>query len=262
MKIMVSAFDDKLADYGVKMYRSFARFNPGVPMFFCDYGDMTRTAELEALGVKLLRAKCELPKKHPRFRDMMLLPFLEDVPWDGVLWIDADTLVLRPLGAIWEIDADIIGHPDRADGGLLRTCDYDKARHCCIPGTRWQKFASGVWATRQPAVLLMMWNTMLTGRHAGRDSDVLTAVANCGEFTAHQLDGNFWNFGRQLIPLAENCSGRVVACIDGNYYRPYVAAFSRVPVDGKDIRPRSAALDKFYRETICNDFTNHAPLLD
>ena len=252
MKIaMVSAFTGDMADYGLRMYRSFRRFNPDVPMFFADWHDCPRLPELVTTGVQVLRADfAVIPAKHPRFRDMLLWPFVKALEWDALVWIDADTMILRPLTSLWTGTVDFAGHPDRDNNGMVLRTGWNGAKFCCVPGNDWAKFASGVWMTRNRALLLDCYRRTMAGHHRGRDSDVLTAVVNeCG-YSYHQLDGNLWNFGRQLIDLARYDGKRISYTLDGKTYEPYTAGFSRVPVNGVDVRLTSDALDEFYREQV------------
>jgi len=253
--LIVSAFDGAFADYGLRMFRSVRHWHPDVRCIFADWGDMPRMDELRQLGVEPLTADLSrLPRKNPRFRDLMLWEFVKILPWRWLVWIDADTLVLRPIDKLWShTDADFIGHPDRNERGLILRCSYDCNRWQCVEGDRMLKFAAGVWATQNRALLYDCQQRVVNRQHRGRDSDVLTAAVYYNLLHARQLNGHYWNFGRQLIETAlyDVEKQRVYYEFEGIRYETFVAAFSRVPVNGVDVRQTSPAIEQFYQEVIC-----------
>lgn len=250
-RIMVSAFNDQLASYGLRMYRSFHRFNKDIPMFFADFGDMGRISSLEKLGVRVLpQPHKAIPKARANFRDMLLYPYVKDWSWDRLLWVDADTLVCRPFDPLWLPNVDFAGHPDRDSSGLLLTCDYDYEHNRAMPGITWAKFATGIWVTRNVDFLKDCYVAVKEGRFGQRDSDLVTMVANGGDYSYYQLDGNLWNFSRDIVPLASYDGEHIYYKQGGRTYHPYAVGFSRVPRDGRDRRLTSRAIGQFYRERI------------
>lgn len=251
-RVMISAFDDRLADYGFRMYRSFQRFNPDINCFFANFGTMSRTAELAQMGVRVIPKPAIVPEKRPNFYDALLWPFVEQVEWDKLLWVDADTLICRPLDPIWQYEVDFVGHPDRLKSGLVLTCDYDGQKCACTDGLRMAKFATGIWVTRNVDLLKEVWTRMKRNGHGLRDSDLFTAVVHAGGFSYAQLNGTLWNFSRDIVPLAQYDGEHIYYRERGRTYHPYAVGFSRVPIKGKDQRLTSPAIDQFYKERIEN----------
>src|SRR2546421_5218920 len=110
------------------MYLSLKLFHPELPLYAGDLGlTSTQRRALAVLGVSVLdtpraeviRAR-ELPLTYGHF---LLHAYLSEagVAWDSVLWIDADTLVLRPIDEIFEHDVDVAGHPGRNVHGPIFT---------------------------------------------------------------------------------------------------------------------------------------------
>jgi hypothetical protein len=256
---MVTAYDHGFADYGLRMFKSFQRFNPTVPMCFADFSRPgwtvgVKTAELERMGVTILKTVESFPTVRHNYWDMMLLPFVDRYEWDALMWIDADTLVLRDLEPAWAFKGiDFTGHPDRRDGQWETRCSVLNDR--IVPGDDHPRFASGLWVCRSRRMLADMDAWVKEAKPLrGRDSDAITAIVN-GHYTWKQLDGPQFNFGRELIPQAELYRRRIRYRLDGKVVYPHLAAFSRVPVVPgiRDERMRSDALDKFYREVVCDD---------
>lgn len=254
---MVSAFDRAFLDYGVKMYRSFAKFNPTVPMCFADFSQHGWSAikdlrPLTSIGVTILRPTETVPTVRHNFWDMLLLPFVDGYEWDAMMWLDADTLVLRDLEPAWaHPKVDYTGHPDRRDGDWVKRCSVVSGR--VVPGDDKTRFASGLWVCRNRKLLADMYEWVRANRPVvGRDSDAITAVVNDGSYSHYQLDGSRFNFGRELIPQAEYHRRRIRYRLADRWVYPYIAAFSRVPVvpGVRDERMRSDALDRFYQEQV------------
>lgn len=245
---MVTAYDNRMIDYGRRMLASFRRFNPAIPMYFCDFGGLDDRQHLIDLGVEVLTSPMPVPKVRPNFWDCLLATFVDQLEWDRLLWIDADTLVLRPIAPALMHDVDFVGHGDRDNNGVMLTCGWDKETMRCTPGVGWIKFASGLWSTSSREMLDTM-RTRIKKQHYSptRDSDLITSVVNQGCYTYRQLDSFTWNFSRNLIPLAKFNGESVYYEMDGRTYHPFTAGFSRVPVNGRDVRLESDELKRWYR---------------
>jgi hypothetical protein len=263
---MVSAFDLPFYDYGVRMYRSFARFNPTVPMHFAHFrrrGEPAlhewQLAELARLGVRVLDVAGEW-RVRPYFWDMLLAPAFSGIEWDALMWIDADTMILRPLDPAWKCRVDFAGHPDRHDCGLVTMCNIVGGKVITTDANpQHAKFATGLWVCRSRKLLEAMREYVEHKQPPvghlmdANDSDAVTMLVNAGPYTYEQLNGYEWNFSRAMIPKARYRDGQITYREDGRTWRPYTAGFSRVPVIPRvrDIRLGSAALDQFYREVVC-----------
>jgi hypothetical protein len=256
-RIMVSAYDRPFFDYGIRMYRSFARFNPHVPRYFVRFVirgkeplDESQVAAIRDLGVKVLTVEGNWPCT-PHFWDMLLWPALKDIDWDAMMWVDADAMILRPVDPVWWPRVDFVAIPDRDNDGLRTICDIRNGR--IIPGDGpYAMFASGTWVTRSRKLLQHFYDYIDADPPTRTENDQaeMTKIVNLGDYTYEQLNGYLWCFARQMIPLAKYSGNQITYSEHGRTWRPYKAAFSRVPIDGREHRLTSPALEQFYAEQV------------
>ena len=256
-RIMVAAYDTPFLEYGRRMYRSFARFNPRVPRHFVHFRRNGRDAltpdqigELADMGVVILDGG-DYPD-HPRFWDMLLWPAVKGLAWDSLMWVDADTMILRPLTDCWRGGFDFVGHPDRENYGLRTHCSISK-NNWILDGIDCARFSTGLWVVSSRKLLKAFYDFVTKTPTGGdRDSDGVTIVVNQGPYTYRQLCGYRWNFSRALITRAEYRGGKIYYREDGREWQPYTAGFSRVPVipGVRDERMSSPAIDQFYKEQV------------
>lgn len=258
--VAISAFDAGFFHYALRMYTSLKAWHPDLPMYAGDLGLEPRQVELlESLGVKVLQSKrvevLKANKLRLCFGDFLLHSFLvnNSIAFDKVLWIDADTLILRPINEVWQKDADVVGHPGRHAGGPIwtmgdrwklfpNTCHREEleAAHIPWPVDDAPYIATGLWCTRAKGFLMAL-DEMLDRLHGlTDDSPVFSAVAKVLSLNVFQLNPDLWNFSRQMVKNAIYQSQQIIY---GGGLKPYTAGFSLCD-DGK--RGTSKALDDFY----------------
>lgn len=239
--IMVSAFDAKFMAYGVRMYSSFQRLNPNTKVYFADLGILSEDnmAILDRMGVGILKAESDFAdfKGGRGCIDQFMEDFVKHMEWDRMMWMDADTMVLRPLEHLFNKDFDFLGHPDRNHDGLLLK---NKGR---------DRFASGMYVMRSRKLLAEYRAKIKHKPHATADDHMLTDAVHEGLYSYQQLDGNLFNFSRDAIPLARYDPQKRMVYYDwrGNRYYPYTAGFSR---SRGDVRHDADGIEAFYRDVI------------
>jgi len=78
---------------------SFARHMPGQRMSVCDFGmTAAERAFWEGAGHWLSVPDILRPYSHPWSRKAGFFDFLEDRHWDAAVWLDADMVLLQPIG--------------------------------------------------------------------------------------------------------------------------------------------------------------------
>lgn len=243
--LMVCAFtgDHFWFDMACRMYQSFRRFNPNTLMHYCDFGWFTceQRSALAALGVRQLTREGSAMVKYKNALDLLLWDFVKDLAWDRVMWIDADTLVLAPLEHLFCEPLDFIGHPGRNENGLITVED------------NMIRFATGMFVVGDRRILKRTYAVALRDPGIYASSMPTTRIVTNG-FTYRQLNGDVYNFSRDIIPLAEFRDGRISYRLNGETIYPKTAGFSRLG-GPDDARHSSPALEQFYEEVICQGET-------
>jgi hypothetical protein len=222
------------------MYQSFARFNKNTPMHFADLNILApeKKDALRKMGVTVLEADTDFGqfKGARACIDMFMEDFVKDLEWDGMMWMDADTLVLRPLEHLFDMPFDFIGHPGRNKKGLI------------LKEEGLVRFATGMYVVHNRDFLRDYHKMWKKHRTAQADSMICTRVVN-QDYTFKQLDGRLYNFSRDIIPMArfDDRTKMIYYATRERRFYPYTAGFSRAAGG----RKQGKALDRFYREVIC-----------
>jgi hypothetical protein len=254
--IAISVFDSKFFEYAVRMYSSLRAFNPAVRAFAGDLGlSQGQRSMLEALGVGVLQCERARVLKDrglsPTLCDFLLHAYLKDISWDKVVWIDADTLILDDISAIFSHDTDIVAHPGRSSHGPIYSFaeryrfgqgeirDWIDENLPCSEDSAY--FAAGVWCTRSRSFLKFLDSLLdRVPPQIRAASPVFAAAVHNQKLSYHQLEPAVWNFGRELIYQARFEAGRIVY---GEGIHPKIAAFSYTD---KGEKPSNAELDRFF----------------
>lgn len=259
--VAISAFDSGFFNYALRMYTSLRAWHPDLPMYAGDLGLQPRQVELlESMGVKVLQTQRShvLHHNHLRlcFGDFLLHSFLvnNSIAFDKVLWIDADTLILKPINLAWELQADVVGHPGRHAGGPIwtmgerwklfpGTCHREELKAIGIdwPSDAAPYIATGLWCTSSKPFLKVLDESLDKLFGLTDDSPVFSAIADAYDLDVFQLEPETWNFSRQMVATADYRHGEIRS--PASIYKPYTAGFSLCD-DGK--RGTSKALDDFY----------------
>lgn len=235
---MVSLFDKKFEIWAYMMFRSFAHFNPNIQMY---YGAVPPSKELnhgmlQSTGAKFLPKRGGLEFKHKAVCDLALKEYVAGVLWKKLMWLDADTIVLRSLEHLFDIDGyDFIGHPGRGENGLITSAGH------------LTRYALGMYITNRRRFLDDLYHLGVSNPSLQGESMPCTKIIN-RSYQHLQLDGNEYNFGRDLIDTAEYDGKRISYCYAGKRYYPYTANYSRLS-SGK--RKESKAISQFWREVVC-----------
>lgn len=276
MKIVaISAFDAPFFEYAKRMYNSLRAFHSGLEMWAGDLGlTNEQVNELCRMGIKVVTSgRTSILKRHGLrlcFGDMLLHSLLQGVDYDAALWIDADTMILRPITAELEAIGNrascrkwVIGHPGRHAGGAIWNMD---SRYAIAPGTThreaieehllWKPhgkyIATGLWATNDREFLNQLDKAVDLLHGLTDDSPIFSAVAHWfNEYAAPlemiHLDPATWNFSRQLVDQARYEQNQIVYGDARVPIKPYTVGFSLTD-NGR--RLGSPAIDQFYREHV------------
>lgn len=259
---MISAFDHAFYGYAERLFESLHVFNPGLDRYAGDLGLLPQDrAGLERMGVRVVsHARTDLLRQHRLslcFGDFLVWSFLANIQFDQVLWIDADTLILRPLEPALQAcprPQGLVGHPGRHRLGPIWTME---ARFQAAPGSTHRDFidrhigwtdgpylATGLWLTNDRAFLRSLDDLIDVMYGLTVDSPVFSAVAHHRHLPIVQLDPDLWNFSRDLVCQARLVNGEIVY---GSDLRPYTVSFSRTD---DDTRLGSHGIEHFYRNVI------------
>lgn len=234
MNLMINACDTKFFHYAKKMYTSFKQFNT-TEMFFGNVDcSEKQTAELEGLGVHILATtKIDVFKKNKlsfNLLDLILYDFLENVNYDKIMWIDADTMILRNVEALFDFDVDFVGHPGRKGDGAIITTDNTPY------------FAMGLWVTRRKDFLKCLSLKINNLHNKKSDRIYIRSAIDELDLSFHQLDPSIWNFSRELVKTAEFDE-------QGIFYKVYPATIGFSLQDDM-MRGQSEAVEDWYETYI------------
>lgn len=261
--VIISAFDSGFFDYAVRMFNSVRAFHPNIQLYAGDLGltQPQRTVLISMDVIVIQHPRAALLRKHGLrlcFCDFLLHSFLEGVEYDVAIWIDADTMVLKPIVEKLELylnEFSIVGHPGRYAGGPIYTMGE---RFRIAPGTThrdfiekyltweedWPYIATGLWATKDKLFLKYLDTLVDLMDGLTDDSPVFAAAACHLNISTYQLDAAVWNFGRHLVSQANFVNGKIVY---GDNIEPNTVGFSLTDCG---TRLGSAAIEQFYLRVI------------
>lgn len=171
--------------------------------------------------------------------NLLIEDYVDGIRWDSLMWVDADTMILRPLNEVFELlmRYDFVGHPGRDKKGLI------------VEENNMTRFATGMWGTSSKQLVKDLRCLARRYKNAKVDSRLVTKLVN-EQYSFYQLDGNTYNFSRNIIPLAKFVDKHIEYNIGKHKYLPYTAGFSQC-TNGSG-RRNSKDINAFYNEVILN----------
>lgn len=253
--IVLSIFDDKFINHAIRMYRSF-RFHDQVTKLYAGSIDLSEKSikKLNRIGVEVLDF---LDKKIPKslcLCDLMMHDYLRGLDWKKAMWIDADTIVLRPVSHLFKMDYDFICH-----GGGVEIGFFDEnpagpypfkstwisrrvVGDCLVEDCKWGKFfAMGLWVAT-PEVARDFRLLLDQNMDATFEGDICSEMLN-ERYKTLQLNGFEWSLGTMQNEKILMRNGEVVFNA-GKSYKPYQFGYSRTDAEGS--RPICPVIEKFY----------------
>lgn len=218
---MISCCDQKFFGYVVNMFKSFQKFNKNTKMFF---GNVDCTLEqlefINELGITIVESDqvqvLKQRKMSLTFLDCLLGDYLKGVNFDKVMWVDADTLILRNIEGLFNYKEDFVGHSGRNNDGSIISVKGD------------MYISPGLWVTKSKTLLKELLEETKVTEYKDEDGKVIRKLLKKLKLKIKLLDSSIWNFSRELVRLAE---------LDekGIFYkvRPATIGFSRMGVDGR-----------------------------
>lgn len=275
--IIVSAFDAPFFEYALRMYASVRFFHPEIELYALDLGlteDQMNTLNFLHITV-LQHPRSDLLKARRLrlcFGDFLLHSFLQGVKYDIVIWIDADTMLLKridPLILDLTHYEEVVGHPGRNISGPIYTMGQ---RYSVAPTTTHREFidahlapfddkapyiATGLWGTTNKGFLAVLDGLIDHMHDLTDDSPVFSAAMHRFCKTYQQLDPALWNFSRELLKNAQlrldydrPRHSRVWYQPENtnSWIYPFTAGFS---LTDSGARGHGNAIDQFYDVVIC-----------
>jgi len=232
---MVTAFtpDPEWFARGVRCVKSFMQFNKNTVPCYCDFGWFSpdQRANLEWLGIRrLTRLFPDHMPTHKSWIDLLLQDFLEGQEWHKVMWLDADSIVLRNLEDLFLRSEDFVSPPARGRQGCF-TVEDGRPR-----------YSLNMWVTSSPKLLGDMYEASKPEvKGVGNEGRLISKILN-EKYRAAHLDGRIYNFGRDVYPTARCTQGEIWYEHEGSTLFPAIATDSRLD-DGN--RPVSAAMEHY-----------------
>lgn len=226
------------------MYKSFKVFNKDIPMFCCDFylSDYEKN-ELKKIGVNVIKNNLNYKIKDGRCYDLVLIDFLKELNWEKLIWVDADTLFLDSIDEILSLNYDFVGHPGRNKNGLILT-----PRQFGYKSNNPDKnyYATGLWISNKKEILIDFKKEFEKNPNYGFDSITVTEIIN-EKYNSFQIDGNIYNFSRDLVCKAKYKNGKIFYELNNKIYYPKTVGFSAMD-NGE--RGFSKNIDLFYKEVV------------
>lgn len=254
--IVISIFDEKFIHHAIRMYRSF-RFHDQTTKLYAGSIDLSEESanKLRKMGVEVLDF---LNKKIPKnlcMCDLMMNDYLRGISWKKAMWIDADTIILRPISHLFNMDYDFVGHGGSVEIGFFeenpngpyplkstwisREVIHDRLVEEC----RWGSFfAMGLWVAT-PEVVKELRKLLDKNMEARFEGDICSEMIN-RKFKAIQLNGFEWSLGTMQNENISIENSEIVFKMNEKSYKPYQFGYSRMGPEG--FRPICPAIERFY----------------
>lgn len=254
--VVISIFDEKFVFHAVRMYRSYRFFDKKTELYAgsIDLSDKSKR-KLMSMGVKILESNTKKIPKHLQLCDLTVKDYICDINWDNLMWIDADTIILRPVSHLFDEEFDFIGH-----GGNIDLGQFSQGSKDCYPyrstwiirkienkmlveECKWGKFfAMGLWVVKNKKIINDLYSTYEKNANASFEGDICSEFLN-KKYKCKQLDGFEWSIGTLQNNLLHFEKTQVVLKNKEKKYYPYQFGYSRI----NDERPKCNAVEKFYK---------------
>jgi len=259
INIIISIFDEAFMFHAMRMYKSYRFFDKETKMYAGSINLSQKSIEkLESIGVEVLFNKKKEVPKHLQLCDLIIEDYIEDVEWDSLMWIDADTIVLRPLNHLFSQDFDFICH-----GGNINLGYFKQGAFNCYPyKSTWIKreiknnelvetckwgdfFAMGLWVAKNKELIKDFNLLYKKNKRSYFEGDICSELLNA-KYKCKQLDGFEWSVGTLQNDLLYYENDKVILKVGDKKHFPYQFGYSRI---GEE-RPECEAIEKFYKKRI------------
>lgn len=254
--IVLSIFDDKFLPHAMRMYRSF-KFHDQTTKLYAGSIDLSKESvrKLNKMGVEVLSAPGKQMPKNLCLCDMLMDDYLKGVNWRRAMWIDADTIILRPVSHLFSMDYDFICHGGSVEVGFFNQNTNSPypfkstwisrriVNDCLVEECKWGSFfAMGLWVAT-PEVVKDLRKLLKRNMNAEFEGDICSEMIN-KKYRCFQLNGFEWSLGTMQNDRISVRNGEVLFSSNGKTYRPYQFGYSRIDANGS--RPKCPAIEKFY----------------
>lgn len=254
--IVISIFDEKFIDYAVKMYKSYKLFDKKTKLYAgsIDLSEKSKK-KLNSIDVEVLLSKTKIVPKNLCVCDLLIKDYIENLEWDNLMWIDADTIILRPVHHIFDEPFDFIGH-----GGNVQLGFFEQQEKSCYPykstwisreiennklieKCKWGFFFSmGLWVAKNKNIINDFYDLYQSNPEAYFEGDICSKLLNL-KYNSKQLDGLEWSVGTLQNSLLSYENRKVVMTFENKKYYPFQFGYSRI----NNKRPICNAIEKFYK---------------
>ena len=253
-KIVISIFDDNFVDYAIKMYKSYRFFDKKTSLYA---GSLNLSAEntkrIEAIGVNVLKSKTGFFPKHLCMCDLTIKDFVENIDYDSIMWIDADTIILRPIDYIFDLPYDFIGHGGSTETGkFFFSSKRSWISRKIINGNLVEKnkwgnhYAMGLWVAKNKKIVKDFYDLIKDNFFERYEGDICSKLIN-EKYSNYQLNGFEWSLGTRQIKDIFYKSNTIFYKKNNKLYMPYQFGYSRL--DNGD-RPVCEAVENFYKDNV------------
>lgn len=231
---MVTAFtpEPEWFTRAIRCLKSFRQFNETTVPCYCDFGWFSpeQRTNLEWLGIRrLTRASFHVPTRKS-WLDLLLRDFLEGQEWEKVMWLDADSIILRNLEDLFSRSEDFVSPPARGRQGCFTVEDGQP------------RYSMNMWVTSSLDLLEDMYRlSMHEVADPGNEGHLVSKILN-KKYRAAHIAGTLYNFGRDIYPTACCTQGQISYKHKDAVILPAIATNSRLD-DGS--RPVSAAMEHY-----------------
>lgn len=265
MNVAISIFTESFADYAIQMYKSFRLFDQTTHLIAGSI-DLNRSTidRLKRMDIEVRHSKTQVFPKHLCMCDLTMLDYLDGVKWDHIMWIDADTVLLRPVSHLFEMPYDYIGHPADIVSGeftfpspLRSPLTRRSVDGVLVETDRWgYHYDMGLWVTDSYSLLKDFYDLLQCNINAWYEGDICSQLINMS-YSNYQLDGYKWSLGSQHGSLLKFNNGKVTYDYDGHTFEPYQFGFSRTTTGERLSNPAIESFIAWHRigprnEHVCN----------
>lgn len=250
-KIVISIFNDEFVDYAIRMYTSYRFFDKTTELYA---GSLNLNSEnikkIESIGVKVLKSKTGFVPKNLCVCDLTIKDFVEDLDYDSIMWIDADTIILRPINHIFDLKYDFVGHGGDVEKGmflfkrkrswLFREVIDDNL----VEKNKWgNHYAMGLWVANKKQIIDDFYSLIMKNKNLWYEGDACSEIIN-QKYSNFQLNGFEWSLGTRQIKDLTYKNNTVFYKKNNKLYMPYQFGYSRLD-NGE--RPICKAIESFYK---------------
>lgn len=257
--IVISIFDEKFINYALRMYKSYRFFDKKTKLYAGSINLSDRSKnKLISIGVEILESKTKKVPKHLQLCDLTVRDYIYNIDWDNLMWIDADTIILKPINYLFEENFDFVGHGGDIDLGHF----FEGSRDCypyrstwitrkienniLVEECKWGKFfAMGLWVAKNKNIIDDLYQLYEENKNAYFEGDICSELLN-KKYKCKQLNGFEWSIGTLQNKLLYYKKNKVILRSKGQNYYPNQFGYSRI----NDERPKCAAIEKFYKNMV------------